>query len=91
MSIKHKRGIAVSALHKEKLFGMAKQKSNVVTGKLSKTQKRPSVMFGGILTSKERTLVFKEAAKIISEEKEIIETDVRLKNYINQAIKKMEQ
>jgi ribosomal protein L34E len=91
MNTKNKRGVAVSALKKEKLFGMAKQKSNVVTGKLSKTQKRPSVMFGGSLTSKERTLVFKEAAKIISGEKKIIKTDIRLKNYINQAIVKMEK
>ncbi len=57
--------------------------------KLSKTEKRPSIVFGGILCSKCRDIVFDNA--IMLKLKIINENDVSLKykNYVNTAILKI--
>ncbi len=57
--------------------------------KLSKTEKRPSTMFAGILSAGERVIVFEEAAKIACGEKSIDETDFRIRKFVEQALDRM--
>ncbi len=71
------------------LHGVPHGKRIAKTGRLSKTQKRPSTMFGGILTGQERKRVFEEAGKIVGGEKKISDTGAKLKPYILQAIARM--
>lgn len=59
--------------------------------KQSKTQKRPSVPFGGVLNSKARQEVFVEIGKIISGIKSIEEVDQKYRKFIVQIIKKYEK
>jgi ribosomal protein L34E len=56
--------------------------------KLSKTQKRPSVPFGGTLSTKAREQVFIETGKVISGIKNIDDVDNKYKQYVMQAIKR---
>lgn len=57
--------------------------------KLSKTERKPSTMFAGMLNTKDRTFVFEEAAKVVSREKRIEETDFRLRKFVEQAVARM--
>ncbi len=56
--------------------------------KLSKTQKKPSVPFGGILCNKCRTITSEEAAKIISGKK-IEEIDLRFMPFVQAILKRL--
>ncbi len=75
------------ALCKKVLHGTPHSKSTGKITKLSKTQKRPSVPFGGILCSKCRTQITDEAIKITLKEKKEDELELKSKKYVKQMIK----
>jgi ribosomal protein L34E len=58
--------------------------------KESKTQKRPSVPFGGVLSSKAREAVFTELGKVVAGIKEINDVDQKYRKYVKQAMKRVE-
>jgi len=58
--------------------------------KLSKTQKRPQVPFGGILCSACRVKVFEETIKIKQKIKPMNQVSFRVKNFVEQALQKVE-
>jgi ribosomal protein L34E len=57
--------------------------------KLSKSERRPSGMFGGVLCAKCRASVQEEAAKIYAGVKDINGVEVRLRRYVEVAIKRI--
>ena len=61
-----------------------------LSNKKSKSQKRPSVPFGGILSSKAREQVSIELGKIIAEVKTIDEVDQTYRKYVKQMLKRAE-
>ncbi len=81
---KHKCGLC-----KNTLLGVPHSKGPGKITKLSKTQKRPSVPFGGVLCTKCRTKVIDEAVKIISKEKKENELEMKPKNYVMQMVKRI--
>ncbi|MDD4250723.1 MAG: hypothetical protein PHX27_00860 [Candidatus ainarchaeum sp.] len=74
------------AITGEKLLGT----SNKQSSKESKTQKKPSVPFGGILCTKAREQVFIETGKVIAEIKDIDDVDQKYRKYVKQALKRAE-
>jgi ribosomal protein L34E len=60
------------------------------SNKLSKTQKRPSVPFGGVLNSVSREQVFIELAKVEAKIKKIDDVDQKYRKYVKQAVKRVE-
>lgn len=56
--------------------------------KLSKTEKRPSVPFGGILSSQAREQVFVETGKVVAGIKKLEDVDQKYKKYVEQALKR---
>ncbi|PIN98689.1 MAG: 50S ribosomal protein L34e [Candidatus Diapherotrites archaeon CG10_big_fil_rev_8_21_14_0_10_31_34] len=83
---KEKKAKHACALCKNVLHGTPHSKSIGKISKLSKTQKRPSVAFGGMLCSKCRTQITDEAIKIISKEKKEQDLELKTKNYVKQMI-----
>ena len=67
------------------LKGVPHAKKSKVS-KLSKTKKRPSVPFGGILSSKAREQVFIETGKVVAGIKTVEDVDEKYKKYVKQAI-----
>lgn len=57
--------------------------------KKSKTEKRPSVPFGGVLSSKAREQVFIETGKVIAG-KPIEEVETKYRKYVKQAFERFE-
>jgi len=55
--------------------------------KLSRTEKRPSVMFGGVLCNACRDKVFEDAIKVKFKTKAIADVKVSLRKYVDQAVK----
>ena len=49
---------------------------------MSKSKRRPSALFAGVLCSKCRTLVVEEAAKINAGAKKPSEVELRLREYV---------
>ncbi len=83
--IKKRKSKGKDALTGKKLHG-------VIAGKRKKkTTKRPSALFGGILTGESRKLVQEEAAKVRVKIKKIEDVDLRLKQYVEIAVKKGEK
>lgn len=58
--------------------------------KHSKTQKRPSAPFGGVLSGEARAEVFVELAKVVAEIKDIEDVDSKYRKYVKQAMKRAE-
>lgn len=75
------KGIALSGTSKEKKGKMSKE---------SKTQRRPSVPFGGILSGPAREEVFIELGKVAAGIKTLDEVDGKYKKYVQQALKRVE-
>jgi ribosomal protein L34E len=63
---------------------------NIKPIKSSKTQRRPSVPFGGILSSKAREIIFTELAKVTAGIKTIEEVDFKHRKYVKQVEKRVE-
>ncbi len=76
------------AIEGTRLPGVAGGKVSSIR-KLSKSERRPSVLFGGLLSSKARDLVFEEAIKVKFKIKSIDDVSVSLKKYVKDAINKM--
>ena len=68
------------------LHGVPHGKNKSDISKLSKTQRRPSVVFGGILCPECRTVVIQEAAKVKYGLKDKNRIDLKMKKYIDQAM-----
>ena len=83
---KEKKAKHKCALCKNVLHGTPHSTSVGKITKLSKTQKRPSVVFGGVLCSKCRTQVTDEAIKVISKTKKGEELELKTKKYVLQMI-----
>ncbi|MFA5764309.1 MAG: hypothetical protein WC915_05880 [archaeon] len=60
------------------------------SNKKSITQKRPSVPFGGVLSTKAREQVFTELGKVVAKIKTIDDVDQKYRKYVEQAIKRAE-
>lgn len=58
--------------------------------KKSKTEKRPSAPFGGVLSGEAREKVFIELGKVVAGIKEIDDVDVKYRKYVKQAMKRAE-
>ncbi|MFA5357928.1 MAG: 50S ribosomal protein L34e [archaeon] len=58
--------------------------------KQSKTEKRPSVPFGGVLSSKAREQVFIETGKIVAGVKKIDDVNNKYRKYVKQALEGFE-
>lgn len=66
------------------LHGVPHGKTKAYVGKLSKTQRRPSVIFAGTLCNKCRTIVVEEAVKVNQGIKELEDIDFAIKDYVVQ-------
>jgi len=71
------------------LHGVPHGKSPSEIRKLSKSQRRPEVIFGGILCSQCRTIIVEEAVKVKEKNKKIEEIDLNLKPYVEIMIKRI--
>lgn len=56
--------------------------------KFSKTEKRPSAPFGGVLSGEAREKVFVELGKVVAGIKEIDDVDAKYRKYVKQAMKR---
>jgi ribosomal protein L34E len=74
------------AITGKKLSGTTSKKAS----KESKTQKRPSVPFGGILSTKARKQVFTEVGKIKAKIKKIDDVDQKYRKFVKQVLKRAE-
>lgn len=76
------------AICKGILHGTAHGKKVSEVSKLSKTQKRPSVVFGGVLCTKCRKAIMEDSAKVISEIKDITDVNLKRRKYVKIIINK---
>ena len=86
---KNKPSKVTCAVTGECLKGVPHARKSKVS-KLSKTKKRPSVPFGGVLSSKAREQVFIETGKVVAGIKTIDDVDEKYKKYVKQAIARTE-
>jgi len=56
--------------------------------KHSKTEKRPSAPFGGVLSGEARAEVFTELGKVVAGVKKIDDVDSKYRGYVKQAMKR---
>ena len=84
-----KKSRAECAITGKKLSGVP---NATQSGKLkhSKTEKRPSVPFGGILSGEARAKVFIELGKVVAGVKDIEDVDAKYRKYVKQAMKRSE-
>jgi len=77
------------ALCQNALHGVPHGKRVAKVRKLSKTEKRPTALFGGTLCGTCRKQVMEEAAKVNSGAKEEFEIEFRFRPYVEQALQKI--
>ncbi len=77
------------ALCQNTLSGVPHGKNVAQRKKLSKTQRRPTGMLGGILCGSCRSLIVSETAKVKAEIKQTSEVDLRYQPYITQIEKRV--
>jgi len=80
---KHKKQLC--AITKKALSGVPHE-DKVGKGKKSKTEKRPSAPFGGILSGEAREKVFIEMGKVIAGIKKLEDVDQKYRKYVSQVI-----
>lgn len=100
---KHKK--TMNETKKEYFIGKNKKKKCAITGfnlhgtasegkgkirKLSKTERRPSAPFGGILSGKAREEVFIEIGKVAAGIKTLDAVDEKYKKYVKQGIRRVQ-
>ena len=78
------------ALCKGILHGVAHSQRRLGISKLSKTQKKPSVIFGGVLCSSCRVVVIEETVKVKQNIKPIEDVSFKVRNFVEQAQLKVE-
>ncbi len=98
---KKKKMLKIVSGTKKVFFKRTKTKAtDTITGKKlhgvnpkakSKTAKRPTAMFGGILSGETRKLVHEETAKIKENIKTIEDIDFKLRPYVEAALKRGEK
>ena len=74
------------ALCEGQLHGTPHGRRKSGVGKLSKTERRPSSAFGGVLCGGCREIIFTEAAKIQSNVKDIKDVSMKSKKYVEMAM-----
>lgn len=82
---KHKNVCAVSG---KKLHGVPQGLCPSKVGKLAKTEKRPSVRFGGVLGGGSRKKVVEEALKVREGIKSIDSVSFKLRNFVKQELER---
>lgn len=82
--VRGKTGKHVCALCEKTVHGTPHGKTAAEVRKLSKTKRRPTGIFAGILCNKCRAKVAGEAAKIEAKIKKPGDIEVRLKKYVEQ-------
>lgn len=80
----------VSALSGNVVHGVPHRQNKAGVAKLSKSQKRPSVLLGGKLDVRTRDLVAEEAIKVKIGIKELSSVELRLQPYVKEALNKVE-
>lgn len=80
---KHKKQLC--ALTGKVLSGVPHE-GKVGKGKKSKTEKRPSAPFGGVLSGEAREKVFVEMGKVIAGTKKLEDVDQKYRKYVSQVI-----
>ena len=68
------------------LSGVSHQRQNE-KNKGSKSQRRPSAPFGGVLSGEAREQVFIELGKVLAGAKQIDDVDAKYRTYVKQAMK----
>lgn len=71
------------------LSGTSRETRGMIS-KESKTQRRPSVPFGGILSGAAREEVFIELGKVAAGIKSVDEVDEKYRKYVKQSLKRVE-
>ena len=84
-----KKGIPRCAVSGEKLAGTHTSTKGLASKK-SKSQKRPSVPFGGVLGAKAREQVSIELGKVLAEIKTVDEVEQKYRTYVKQLMKRAE-
>ncbi len=90
IAVKKKTGKCRCSICSRALHGTPSGKGIAGTRKLSKTQKRPSAMFAGLLCNKCRAMVLEEALKIKYAGKKQEMSSIKLKKFVEEAIKRIE-
>ncbi|HZX34231.1 MAG TPA: 50S ribosomal protein L34e [archaeon] len=85
---RHERANAECAVTGEKLQGTGDQQKSRVR-KLPKTMKRPSVKFGGVLSTRPRREVWENYALIVSGRKSVEEVPAKIRPYVKSQLKKV--
>ena len=75
----------------EALHGVPHGKGIAKTRKLAKTKRRPSVRYGGVLSSRARTQIVEEAVKIRENLKGLNDVDFRIRKFVEQELKALER
>ena len=81
--VREKTSKLVCAVCSAQLHGTPHGKKVSEVAKMGKTQKRPSVPFGGVLCTKCRRLVAVEKAQVEAGIKDINAVELRIKKFIN--------
>jgi len=84
-----KKSITECAITGKKLAGVPNC-TKCGRNKLSKTEKRPSVPFGGVLSGEAREKVFIELGKVVAGLKEIDDVDIKYRKYVKQVLNRAE-
>jgi ribosomal protein L34E len=82
--VKGKTGKHKCALCERVLHGVPHGKTSAEVRKLSKTKRRPTALFAGVLCSRCRAKAVAEAAKIKAKAKNFSEVELRLQKYVKQ-------
>jgi large subunit ribosomal protein L34e len=80
--VKGKTGKHLCAVCGGVLHGVPHGKTPAQVGKLSRTERRPTAVFAGVLCSKCRSRVVEEAAKVEAGFKKMDEVELVLKKYV---------
>lgn len=86
--VRGKAGKRECSICGKQLAGVPHGATKSGVGKLSKTQKRPSVPFGGVLCTECRAVTAEETAKIIAGKK-IGDIDLRFRPFIEASLKRL--
>lgn len=86
--VRRKAGKRICSICGTQLSGVPHGKTQSGVGKLSKTERKPSVRFGGILCCECRAIVAEETAKIVSGKK-IQDIDLRFKPFVESSLKRL--
>ncbi len=82
--VRGKPGRQHCALCKRVLHGVPHGKNAAQVRKMSKTKRRPTGLFAGVLCSKCKVIVVAEAAKVEAGVKKPVEVELRLQKYVEQ-------